>query len=149
MSLSNASETALALLLFQNVAMANIGNSGGLQPSTSAGYFYIALHTQNPTSSGTQSSYEAAYTGYARVAVARSSAGWIIAGNQPTSISNAAVVTFPVSNGNPETETYFSIGTASVGAGQILISGALTTPVYVSVGITPIFAIGSIVTTLT
>ena len=81
--------------------------------------------------------------------MARSSAGWIIAGNQPTSISNAAVVTFPVSNGNPETETYFSIGTASVGAGQILISGALTTPVYVSVGITPIFAIGSIVTTLT
>lgn len=144
MALGNASETALAALLFQNTAMANIGNTGGLQPSSVAGNFYIALHTANPGGAGNQSTSEAAYTGYARVAVARSSGGWTIVGNQPAVISNTAAVTFPACIGGSETETYFSIGTAASGAGQILAFGSLTASLAVSSGVTPAFAIGAL-----
>lgn len=148
MSASNGAENDLTALIFQNTAAANIGNTGGLQPSSAAGSFYIALHTANPGATGTQSTSEAAYTGYARVAVARSSAGFTVTGNQPASVSNAAAVTFPACTGGSETETYFSIGYQSSGATRILVSGALTTSLAVSNGITPAFAIGQLIATL-
>lgn len=148
MALGNTSETALAALLFQNTAMANVGNTGGLQPSGAAGSYYIALHTANPGPTGNQSTSEAAYTSYARVAVARSSGGWTVSGNQPAVVSNTAAVNFPACTGGGETETYFSIGTASSGAGQILVSGSLTASLAVSNGITPSFAIGALTASL-
>lgn len=144
MSLGNASETALAELIFQNIAMANIGNAGGLQPSSAAGSLYIALHTANPGATGNQSTSEAAYGSYARVAVARSSSGWVVTGNQPAIVSNAALVSFPQCSGGSETETYFSIGTASTGSGQILAWGSLDASLIMSSGVTPSFAIGAL-----
>lgn len=148
MALGNTSETALAELLFQNSAMANVGNSGGLQPSSAAGDFYVSLHTANPGATGNQSTSEAAYTGYARVAVVRSSSGWTVSGNQPATVSNTAAVTFPAATGGNETETYFAIGTASSGSGQILCWGSLNASLAVSNGITPSFAIGALSATL-
>lgn len=144
MALGNTSETALAELIFQNVAMANVGNAGGLQPSSAAGSLYVSLHTANPGATGNQSTSEAAYTGYARVAVARSSGGWTVSGNQPAVVSNAAAVNFPACTAGTETETYFAIGTAASGAGQILCWGSLTSSLAVSNGITPSFAIGAL-----
>src|SRR5579872_4965426 len=67
---------------------------------------YVSLHTADPTAAGTQSSSEAAYSGYARVAVARSSAGWSISGE---TVSNAAAITFPSSTSGPESETWFGV----------------------------------------
>ena len=141
MALGATFETALLNLIFQNTAAANIGNAGGLQPSSAAGSFYIALHTANPTASGNQTSSEAAYTGYARVAVNRTSGGWTVSG---ANYSNAAAVTFPACTGGSETETYFSIGTASSGTGEIVLFGALTSSLAVSNGITPSFATGQL-----
>lgn len=149
MALGNTSETALADLLFQNTAMANVGNTAGIQPSGVAGNYYVALHTANPGATGTQSTSEAAYTGYARVAVARTSGGWTVAGNQPVVVSNTAAITFPACTAGSETETYFSIGTAASGTGQILVWGALTASLTVSNGITPSFAIGQLTASIT
>lgn len=71
MSMSNGAETALLTILFKNTAWANVGDASGLQPSAVAGSFYIRLHTADPGEAGTGDTSEAAYTGYAPVAVAR------------------------------------------------------------------------------
>ena len=49
-----------------------LANAGG-SPLTS---LYVSLHTANPGATGNQTTSEAAYTSYARVAVARTSGGW-------------------------------------------------------------------------
>lgn len=139
MSLSNAAETALLTLLFNNTDWANIGDAGGLQNSVADGSFYISLHTGDPGEAGDQTTSEATYTSYARVAVARTSGGWTISG---ANVSNAAAVTFPTATGGSDTITHFSIGTASSGAGNLVLSGALGSSLAVSNNITPAFAIG-------
>lgn len=146
MAASTAFATALLDLLLQNTALANIGNAGGLQPSSAAGSLYIALHTANPGAGGNQSTSEAAYTGYARVAVARTSGGWTVSGD---AYQNTATVSFGACTAGSETETYFSIGTSPTGTGMILLSGALTSSLAVSSGITPNFAAGVLNGTLT
>ena len=140
MSLSTAAETALLTLIFNNTAWANIGDAGGLQPSATAGSFYVSLHTADPGEAGTQSTSEATYTGYARVAVARSSAGFTVSGSN---VSNAAAVTFGACTAGSNTITHFAIGTASTGTGNLVESGALSASLAVSAGITPSFAIGA------
>jgi len=144
MSLSNAAETELLTLLFNNTNWANVGDATGVRGSTVAGSFYVSLHTADPGEAGTQSTSEATYTGYARVAVARSGAGWTVAGN---SVSNAAAVTFGLCTAGSSTITYFAIGRDSAGAGEIIVSGATTGSIAVSAGITPAFAIGQLTTT--
>lgn len=145
MSLSNASETALLNLLFNNTAWANIGDASGIQPSATAGSFYIALHTADPGDAGNQSTSEAAYTGYARVAVARSGAGFTVSGAQ---VSNAATVQFDECTSGSSTVTYFSVGVASSGTTAILYRGALSASRSISAGITPLFNIGALTGTV-
>ena len=106
---------------------------------------YVSLHTADPGEAGSQTTSEAAYTSYARVAVARSGSGFTVSGN---SVSNAAAVTFPACTGSSATCTYFGVGTDSSGAGTLLTSGALTASLAVSTGITPSFAIGQLTNTV-
>ena len=141
MSKSNSWENALMLLLFNNTAAANIGDVVGLRSSSTAGSLYLSLHTGDPGETGTQATSEATYTSYARVAVARSGAGWTIAANAAT---NAAIVNFPACTGGTNTITHFGLGTDTSGAGTLLYSGALTASLAVSSGITPTFAIGDL-----
>lgn len=148
MSASNALESALLLLLFNNTGAANIGDSTGLRGSSTAGSLYVSLHTADPGETGDQTTNETAYTSYARVAVARSGAGWTISGTAPTQAANTAAVGFPACTGSTSTITYFGIGTASTGTGELLCSGALTASLAVSTGITPSFDIGQLVITL-
>jgi hypothetical protein len=144
MSASNALENSLLLLLFNNTALANVGNAGGLQPSTVAGSLFVALHTADPGEAGDQTTSEATYTGYARVGVARSSAGWTVSGTAPTIAANAAAVTFGLDTAGTNVLTHFSVGLVSAGASVIVASGALTAPLTVNPGITPAFAIGQL-----
>lgn len=65
-------------LYFQNLDHPYVGDTAGLQNSAAAGSFYISLHTASPAG-GNQQTSEATYTGYARVAVARSAGGWTVA----------------------------------------------------------------------
>ena len=141
MSATNAFETDLLKLIFQNVALANVGDASGLQPSSTAGSLYISLHTGDPGETGDQTTSEANYTGYGRVAVARSADGWTVTGNN---VSNAAKVTFGACSAGTNAVTHFGIGTAETTAGHLLFSGALTASLAVSAGITPEFAIGDL-----
>jgi hypothetical protein len=124
------------VLAAMNTLVANAGS-----PLTT---LYVSLHTADPTAAGTQSSNEAAYTGYARVAVARTSSGWSISSE---TISNVAAINFPLATGGSETETYVGVGTAASGAGVLLWAGPLTSGLAVSNGITPSFAAGALTIT--
>ena len=141
MSMTNAFETALLEHYFTNAAHANVGDAGGLQPSTAAGSMYISLHTADPTETGDQQSLECDYTSYARVAVARSAGGFTVSGNN---VSNTAAVTFPQCTGGSNTATHFGIGSATSGTGNLFMSGALDSSLAISNGITPEFAIGEL-----
>ena len=135
MSKSNAWETALLNLVFNNTDAANIGDATGLQGSSTAGSLYVSLHTSDPGEAGSPSTNECAYTSYARVGVARSGAGWTVSGN---AVTNAALVQFPQCTGGSETATHFGIGTASSG-GTLLYKSALSASLDISSGIQPQF----------
>jgi len=134
MSMSNAFENALALLLLNNTNIANIGDATGLRGSSTAGSLYLSLHTADPGEAGDQTTSEVTYTSYARVAVARSSSGWTVSGNVGTPFAN---VDFPAGTGGSGTATYLGIGTASSGAGVLLLSGAISPSITCGNGITP------------
>jgi hypothetical protein len=102
---------------------------------------YVALHTADPGEAGDQTTNEADYTGYARVAVSRDGAGWTVSGNQA---SNTGEVTFPECTAGANTITHVSIGLVSSGASQILYSGALTASINISALITPRFPAGTL-----
>ena len=145
MSASNDFETDILLLVFNNTDIANIGDVAGLQNSVANGSLYVALHTADPGEAGKQNTSETTYTGYARVAVARTAGGWTVAGN---TVSNTATVTFGDSTVGSPTITHFSVGYESSGATKIVVSGALTTPQVINVGGTPnTFAAGALTTT--
>lgn len=141
MSMSNASETNLLNLLFNNTDWANVGDAAGLQNSAAAGSFYVALHTADPGDAGNQSTNEVSYTGYVRVAVARTAGGWTVSGNQ---VSNTATVQFGECTAGSATATHFSVGLLTSGAGDILYSGALSASRSISSGITPLFNAGAL-----
>lgn len=147
MSATNAFESSLLALIFTNVDAANVGDATGLRGSSTAGSFYISLHTANPNETGDQDTNDALYTGYARVAVARSAAAWTVTGN---TADNDSAITFPACTGGSETETHFGIGSSATlsAAGNLFLYGALTASLAVSNGITPSFAAGALDVTL-
>lgn len=134
MSKTNAFENSLLLLIFNNTDIANIGDAAGLQNSATAGSLYVSLHTTDPGEAGSQTTSEIAYTSYARVAVARSGAGWTVTGN---SVSPAATISFPAGTGGSGTATHFGVGTSSSGAGVLLYKGAISPTIVCGNGITP------------
>lgn len=146
MSATNLMEDGLLNLIFRNTDLANIGDAGGLRGSVSAGNFYISLHTSDPGEAGSQTTNEAAYTNYARVAVPRGTAGWTAASAGLT--ENAAEILFPQCGATGATITHFGIGFAATGTGSLNFKGALTASLAVSNGITPRFAIGALDVTL-
>lgn len=144
MSKGNTFENDLLLLIFNNTDIADIGDAGGLQNSATAGSLYVALHTADPGEAGTAATSEATYTNYARVAVARSGAGWTVSSNTAT---NASQITFPQCGASGNTITYVSITTASSGTSKILYSGALNSSLAVALNITPLFAASGLTVT--
>lgn len=144
MSLSNTAENNILKLLFENTDWTNIGDAGGVRGSATAGSWYISLHTGDPGEAGDQTTNETAYTNYARVAVARSTAGWTVTAD---TVANDAAVTFAECGASGATITHFGIGRASSGAGELVLSGVLTASLAVSSGITPSFAISALTAT--
>jgi hypothetical protein len=132
-------------LIFENANYSNVGDATGLRGSSTAGVFYISLHTANPNETGSQNTTEAAYTSYARVSRARSTAEWTVASGI---CDNDNVISFPPATGGSETETHFGIGSDTSGAGNLFLWGALNSSLAVSNGITPSFAAGALDVTL-
>lgn len=143
MSKGDAFEAALLDLIFLNIDVANIGDAAGLQNSAAAGSLFVALHTADPGEAGTQTTSEIAYTGYARVGVARSGVGWTRTGS---SISPAANIDFGACTAGSGTATHFSVGTLSSGAGMILYKGAISPTIAVSAGVTPRLTVSTAIT---
>jgi len=143
MSMSNAFETEILGLIFNNTAIANIGNAGGLQPSGVAGSLYVSLHTGDPGEAGNQGTNETVYTNYARVAVARTAGAWSISGN---TASNVALVQFPQCGATGATITYVGVGVSPTAGdtGRLLFSGPLSASLTVANLIQPQFAAGDI-----
>lgn len=141
---SDSWENALLLLLFNNTNAANVGDATGLRGSTTAGSLYLSLHTADPTEAGDQTTNEIAYTGYARVAVARSGAGFTVTTN---SVVLAAAATFgQMTAGAGGTVTFFGLGTASSGAGVLLYGGAVSPTIAVTNGVSPQLTTGTTIT---
>ncbi len=138
MAKSAVFKTGILKLIYQNIALANIGNGAGLQPSGAAGSFYIALYEDDPTES--DSGTESTYTSYARIAVARSAGGWTVTANV---LTNAALITFPTSTGGTSTVTHVGIHT-DVAAGDLVDYGALSVSVLIEEDDIPKFAIGNL-----
>jgi hypothetical protein len=141
MSKTNAMENGMLLLFFNNTDFAGIGDAGGLQNSATPGSLYVSLHTADPNETGTQTTSEATYTSYARVALARSGTKWSVSGN---AVTNIDPITFPACTGGTNTITHFGVGTDPSGAGILLYKGALSASLAVSTGITPEFAAGDL-----
>jgi hypothetical protein len=131
-------------IIFQATVSADYATLVLNATSSPATNLYVSLHTADPGPAGGQNTSEAAYTGYARVAVARTGSGWSISSE---TISNVGAITFGTSSSGPETETYVGIGLASSGAGVLLYSGALSASLVVNNGITPSFAAGQLTVT--
>jgi hypothetical protein len=141
MSKGNTFELDLLKLIFNATAIANIADNASSSPLTN---LYIALHTADPGEAGSQTTNEANYTSYARVAVARTAGGWTASANP---VVNAALIQFPQCTGGTNTITHVSIGTDSSGAGKILYSGALTSSLSVSNLIQPQFSASALTIT--
>lgn len=121
----------LLALTFNATAIANLAQNNGTSPATT---LTVALHTADPGVGGTQATSEISYTGYARVAVARTTSGFPAPSGG--SISPAANIDFgAMTAGTGGTVTHFSIGTGTSNA--MLYSGTVTPNIVVSNGVTP------------
>lgn len=138
MGKSSTFDNDLLKLIFNATAIANMADNAASAPLTN---LFMALHTADPTAAGTQASSEIAYTGYARVAVARTGSGWTVTAS---SVSPTADVVFgAMTAGAGGTATFASVGVASSGASKILYSGSLSPSISVVNGVTPKVLAGS------
>lgn len=147
MGFSDYYENAVLAHLFQNLAITSIGDGTGLDKSATNGHLWVALHTSSPGEAGDQTTSEAAYTGYARISVARN-ASWTVSANQ---VTNAAAVQFPTSTGGTATVTHFSVGVddgVTLGVNTMVAFGALASPLTIVSGVQPQFAAGALAITL-
>lgn len=142
MSKSDALENDLLELLFFGTAIADLAENDATSPATN---LYLSLHTASPGETGTQATNETTYTSYARVAVARTTAGWTVTGSTCAMNANAD---FPACTGGTSTITHWGLGTnATAGAaGYLMYYGALSASIAVSSGVTPRINAGNIVT---
>lgn len=138
MSAGNTFENDIAKLIFNGTAIANIADNAASSPLAN---LYVSLHTADPGEAGDQTTNETSYTGYARVAVSRDSGGWTVSNN---TASNTATVSFGANTSGTPTITHVAVGTASSGAGKLLVSGALTSSLAMQVGFTPQFTAGEL-----
>lgn len=130
---------SILALIFNATAWADLAENDASSPVTD---LYVSLHTSDPGVGGSQTTNEAAYTNYARVAVARTTSGWAAPSGGAT--SNAALIQFPQCGVTGATVTHVAIGKASSGTGLVLYAGALNSSLAVANLIQPQFATGDL-----
>lgn len=141
MSKANTFENDVLKLIFNATAIANIADNAASSPLAN---LYVSLHTADPGEAGDQTTSETAYTGYARVAVARTSGGWTVTAN---SVSPNANIDFGQCSASPGAAiTHAAVGTAVSGAGKVLYKGALSASITMAVGVIPRLETGSAIT---
>jgi hypothetical protein len=139
MSKGNTCENSILALIFNATAFADIAENDASSPATN---LTVALHTADPGEAGTQLTNETAYTGYARVNVARTSGGWTVTGN---SVSPTANIDFAECTGSPGAAiTHFSVGTGV--SNLLLYSGTVTPNITMASGVIPRLKTSSTIT---
>ena len=138
-TIADVTENNILKLYFNATAIANIADNAASTPIT---IIAVALHTADPTDSGTQASSESAYGGYARQTPARSTGGWTAASAGST--SPVANIDFQSSSGAATTITNFSVGKTSSGATDIFWAGTVTPNIAIgAAGVIPRLTTGS------
>jgi hypothetical protein len=124
---------SLLLLICNGTTFTGIAQNATASPLT---VLYLSLHTQDPTASGNQTSFEVSYTGYGRVAVNRSTGagGLTVTGNQ---VALGSLTSFNPCTAGTATAAWFGLGTAASGAGVLLYAGPITPNISISSGVTP------------
>lgn len=131
----------LLKLIFNATPIPNIADNAATSPLTN---LYCSLHTADPGTGGNQTTSEATYASYTRVAVVRTNSGFTVSTN---TCVLANPVTFPTPTGGAgEIEAFFAIGTAASGSGKILYRGPLTPSVTIAVGTPPQLTTGTTIT---
>ena len=137
---------SILALLFNGTAFADLAQNDGSGPLTN---LYVSLHKTNPGTGGAQTTGEADYGAYARIAVPRdnSGTGW----KTPVSGStdNNGTIIFDECNGSTNSIGYVAIGTDLSGTGRVLYAGALSSPRTISTGIQPQFSAHALIVTET
>ena len=129
MSMSNTTETAALDAFLRGVD----------PPYRSGATQYLALFTADPTETASLAA-EATYTGYARVALTKSSA-WT---GTSSPFTNASLIQFGACTVGTNTISHFAVVDTASGAVSMMISGSLSSPLSVSPGIQPQFAGGAL-----
>jgi hypothetical protein len=128
--------------VFNATAMPNIADNAASSPLTN---MYLSLHTASPGTGGSQLTNETSYTNYVRVAVVRTTTGWVAPSGGAT--SNNALVQFAQCGVTGATITHVGIGTASTGSGTMLYQGALNSSLTVANLIQPQFSSNALTVT--
>jgi hypothetical protein len=130
MSKGDTFENDWLKLIFNATAIADLAENDTSAPATTLS---VALHTADPGEAGNQTTNETAYTGYARVAVARTTGGWTVTG---ASVSPVANIDFGECTASPGAAiTHFSVGTGV--ANKLLYSGTVSPSITMAVGVIP------------
>lgn len=118
--LGTTTRNDLLRLIYNATAIGNLADNAATSPLTNIA---VALHTADP-GTGTMATSEVAYTGYARVSVARTTGGWTVTAN---SVSPFANVDFGqrTDNGAQVVATHFSTGFTGGGAAKIIDRGVI------------------------
>jgi hypothetical protein len=136
MSATNAFETAAQKYIMEGVSDAT------WTALAAATQFYISLHTASPGEAGDQTTSETAYTGYARISIARTAGGWTTTGGATVNDAEAAFAICTASPGG--NLTYVGLGLSASGAGTLLEYNPLDNSIPMSVGTVPTFSIGEL-----
>lgn len=139
MSKGDTFENDLLKLIFNATAIADLAENDATAPATT---LTVALHTADPGEAGTQATSETAYTGYARVAVARTSGGFTVTANSVSPVANIDFGSCTAAAG--AAITHFSVGTGT--ANKLLYSGTVTPNITMAVGVIPRLTTASTVT---
>jgi hypothetical protein len=129
MAILTFSETYAQELAFFNANFSSTDWSTIAQNAASpATLLYWSLHTADPGDGGSQTTNEIAYTNYARVSAARSTAGFTVtlgSGSTFTNTVNAAAVNFAACGATGATAAFWGLGLSSSGAGTLCRHGPL------------------------
>ena len=130
MSKGDTFENDLLKLIFNATTINDLAENDTTSPVTTLS---VALHTGDPGEGGTQLTSETAYTGYARVNVARTAGGWTVASGSVSPVANIDFAECTAAAGGPI--THFSVGTGV--ANKLLYSGTVTPNITMAVGVIP------------
>jgi hypothetical protein len=136
---SDTTEANILNLWLCAKAVANIADNAASSPNTAT---WVSLHTADPGDTGTAGTNELAATGYTRISVTRTTAGWTVSGG---SAQPVAAITFPqLTSTSTGTITHAAIVmTSATTAGIIIASGAVSPNINFSQNVTPSLTTGS------